>query len=95
MTMITNSSSVPIKHHFPQSWQQKIQQYYKIGGRKKVVLKTGSTLYIRTAGVDDKQAVQILDKFTLQGAIPEPVRGSSRVDLQACKLGTGRRFTTS
>jgi len=21
--------------------------------------------------------------------------GSSRVDLQACKLGTGRRFTTS
>lgn len=22
-------------------------------------------------------------------------RGSSRVDLQACKLGTGRRFTTS
>jgi protein translocase subunit secA len=23
------------------------------------------------------------------------VRGSSRVDLQACKLGTGRRFTTS
>jgi len=63
-----------IKHHFPQSWQQKIQQYHKIGGRKKVVLKTGSTLYIRTAGVDDKQAVQILDKFTLQGAIPEPVR---------------------
>jgi Serine/threonine protein kinase len=26
---------------------------------------------------------------------PENVRGSSRVDLQACKLGTGRRFTTS
>jgi protein translocase subunit secA len=23
------------------------------------------------------------------------VGGSSRVDLQACKLGTGRRFTTS
>jgi DNA-directed RNA polymerase specialized sigma subunit, sigma24 homolog len=23
------------------------------------------------------------------------LRGSSRVDLQACKLGTGRRFTTS
>jgi Predicted transcriptional regulators len=23
------------------------------------------------------------------------IRGSSRVDLQACKLGTGRRFTTS
>jgi PX domain. len=27
--------------------------------------------------------------------IEEIHRGSSRVDLQACKLGTGRRFTTS
>jgi Major Facilitator Superfamily. len=27
--------------------------------------------------------------------IAAQVRGSSRVDLQACKLGTGRRFTTS
>lgn len=26
---------------------------------------------------------------------PTRARGSSRVDLQACKLGTGRRFTTS
>ena len=63
-----------IKHHFPQNWQQKLQQYHKIGGRKKVKIKTGATLYIRTAGVEEKQAVQILDKFTLQGAIPEPVR---------------------
>jgi hypothetical protein len=31
----------------------------------------------------------------LQGAPEEPSGGSSRVDLQACKLGTGRRFTTS
>jgi len=63
-----------IKHHFPQNWEQKLQLYRKIGGRKKVVLKTGSTLYIRTAGINDKQAKQVLDKFTLQGAIPEPVR---------------------
>jgi [Acyl-carrier-protein] S-malonyltransferase (EC 2.3.1.39) len=27
--------------------------------------------------------------------VSAPFRGSSRVDLQACKLGTGRRFTTS
>jgi hypothetical protein len=27
--------------------------------------------------------------------LPVYLRGSSRVDLQACKLGTGRRFTTS
>jgi hypothetical protein len=28
-------------------------------------------------------------------ALAAPDGGSSRVDLQACKLGTGRRFTTS
>jgi ATPase, P-type (transporting), HAD superfamily, subfamily IC len=28
-------------------------------------------------------------------ALKKADRGSSRVDLQACKLGTGRRFTTS
>jgi Uncharacterized protein related to the periplasmic component of the Tol biopolymer transport system len=33
-----------------------------------------------------------------EGGMPIPTKiyeGSSRVDLQACKLGTGRRFTTS
>jgi Signal transduction histidine kinase regulating C4-dicarboxylate transport system len=29
------------------------------------------------------------------GQLNQVFRGSSRVDLQACKLGTGRRFTTS
>jgi Uncharacterized protein conserved in bacteria len=30
-----------------------------------------------------------------QGNTTAAIGGSSRVDLQACKLGTGRRFTTS
>jgi Dehydrogenases (flavoproteins) len=33
--------------------------------------------------------------LAIQKDIPYKDRGSSRVDLQACKLGTGRRFTTS
>ncbi len=63
-----------IKHHFPQNWQHKLQQYRKVGERKKVMLKTGSTLFIRAAGLNEKQATQILNRFTLQGAVPEPVR---------------------
>jgi hypothetical protein len=31
----------------------------------------------------------------LNSRVREVIGGSSRVDLQACKLGTGRRFTTS
>jgi hypothetical protein len=41
----------------------------------------------------------VLVELVIRGrAIGSPVwrvGGSSRVDLQACKLGTGRRFTTS
>jgi hypothetical protein len=38
-----------------------------------------------SAGIGEYIAIRLFDAF----------RGSSRVDLQACKLGTGRRFTTS
>ncbi len=64
-----------IKHHFTgDEGQHKIEQYRKVGGRIKTSLKTGATIYIRAAGLDANTATRILDKFTLQGAIPEPVR---------------------
>jgi hypothetical protein len=37
----------------------------------------------------------IVDPLFQFGEWMEKYGGSSRVDLQACKLGTGRRFTTS
>jgi L-seryl-tRNA(Sec) selenium transferase (EC 2.9.1.1) len=37
-------------------------------------------------------AEALLQRLT---GVEAAVGGSSRVDLQACKLGTGRRFTTS
>ncbi len=63
-----------IKHHFPEGWQEKLSQYRKIGKRERVTLKTGKDLYIRTWGITSKKAVSMLDAFTLQGAVPEPVR---------------------
>jgi Ribosomal protein S1 len=36
-----------------------------------------------------------VDQWDETVLLREPSGGSSRVDLQACKLGTGRRFTTS
>lgn len=77
-----------IKHHFPQSWRHKLQQYHKVGGRAKVMLKTGSTLFIRTAGLNEKQATQILNRFTLQGAIPEPVRLAHLLARAKCRWNT-------
>jgi hypothetical protein len=63
-----------IKHHFPDGWQDKLRQYKMIGKRERVALKTGKPLYIRTWGITAKEAVSMLDAFTLQGAVPEPVK---------------------
>ncbi|MFQ6134320.1 MAG: DUF99 family protein [Nitrososphaerales archaeon] len=63
-----------IKRHFPKRWMKKVEAYRKLGGRETVELKTGYQIYVRTYGLDTAQAKKTLDKFTLQGAIPEPVR---------------------
>ncbi|MEW6604533.1 MAG: DUF99 family protein [Thermoproteota archaeon] len=62
-----------IKHHF-RNWQAKLEQYQKLGEREKVTLKTGKSLFIRCWGLSQKRAVAILNSFTLQGSVPEPVR---------------------
>lgn len=63
-----------IKHHFPQGWQEKVEQYGRLGQRERVTLRTGKPLYIRYWGVTQKKALAILNAFTLQGALPEPVK---------------------
>ncbi len=63
-----------IKHHFPKSWRQKLTAYRKLGKRYELKLKTGYKIFVRNFGVTESQAKRALDKFTLQGALPEPIR---------------------
>lgn len=63
-----------IKRRFPKGWKLKLKNYRKIGERKKVKLHTGYGVFVRAVGMTQKEAKRTLDKFTLQGAIPEPVR---------------------
>jgi|SRR5579883_1135053 endonuclease V-like protein UPF0215 family len=63
-----------IRHHFPNSSQSKIAQYEKLGQRHTITLHSGYDLHIRTEGCTVKDAKTILDNFTLQGSIPEPLR---------------------
>jgi endonuclease V-like protein UPF0215 family len=62
-----------IKRHFD-DWQDKLVQYQKLGRRERVTLKTGKKLFIRCWRVNQRRAVAILNSFTLQGSIPEPIR---------------------
>lgn len=67
-----------IKHHF-KYWQAKMRQYQKLGEREKVTLKTGKSLFIRCWGLSQNKALAILNAFTLQGSVPEPIRVAKMV----------------
>ncbi|HEY7507914.1 MAG TPA: DUF99 family protein [Nitrososphaera sp.] len=77
-----------IKHHFPDGWQEKTRQYKKLGKRERVTLKTGKDLYIKAWGIPNKKAVSVLDAFTLQGAVPEPVKVAKLAARSALSLQT-------
>ena len=63
-----------IKFHFPDSYQSKIKEYHNLGERTKLTLHTGHDLYVRIEGCTIQETKNLLDSFTLQGSIPEPIR---------------------
>ena len=71
-----NSDSIQdaIKHRFPNSYNSKLDQYSKLDSRKEITLHTSYNLYIRNEGCTTLEAKQLLDKLTLQGSFPEPLR---------------------
>jgi endonuclease V-like protein UPF0215 family len=62
-----------IRRHF-RDWQSKLGQYQRLGRRERVTLKTGKNLFIRYWGLSQKRAMAVLNSFTLQGSVPEPIR---------------------
>lgn len=57
-----------------ENWEEKLALYNKLVPREKVVLKTGKEVYVQCWGLSRRKAVMILNSFTLQGALPEPIR---------------------
>jgi len=69
----SNGLEGSIKNHFD-DWQHKVEQYQKLGKRERITLKTGKNLFIRYWGLSQEKVVAILNSFTLQGSVPEPIR---------------------
>ena len=63
-----------IKHHFPESYKSKLTEYSKLEPRKKITLHTSYNLYVRNEGCTVLETKQLLDKITLEGSIPEPLK---------------------
>ena len=63
-----------IRHHFPNSYEKKLEQYHKLGKRTAITLHTGHKVFFRHEGCSSEDVIRFLDGLTLQGSIPEPVR---------------------
>ena len=62
------------KEYFPKDWQERVKMYHENGSREQLTLHTGNRIFVRLFGIDREDAKTILNKFTLNGAIPEPLR---------------------
>jgi len=62
-----------IRHHFPDD-NIRISAYENLGDRVPVELHTHQTIFLRFRGLDQRDAAQLCDDFTLEGKIPEPLR---------------------
>jgi len=65
-----------LKHHFPNSFESKISAYQKLGKREKITLSTSYDVFVRKEGCTLSDVKHLLDKLTLHGSIPEPIRVS-------------------
>jgi endonuclease V-like protein UPF0215 family len=61
---------------FTKDWEVRMAIYTKNKSRISMKLDTGYTIYIRFIDMFFEEAKKILNKFTRQGSIPEPLRVS-------------------
>jgi len=59
---------------FPEDWKRRVEIYRKNKDRVPVKLSTGHVVYIRFIGMRIEEAKGVLNRFTFEGAIPEPLR---------------------
>ena len=63
-----------LKEYFPEDWKLRQDVLERTGVRTSIQLKTGHTLYLSVAGVSVPNARNLLNRMTLDGRVPEPVR---------------------
>ena len=87
----TRGIEASIARRFPGATEVKLRAYRKLGPRQRIRLKSGRVLYARTAGIDLASAQRVVDAFTLQGSVPEPIRVAKLVARAALAMRSSRR----
>ncbi|MEM1546610.1 MAG: DUF99 family protein [Candidatus Methanomethylicia archaeon] len=78
LVSLTYRESLGLNDHFrnifPQDYDKRIEIYRRNGEREKIKLKTGYEVFVRYLGMGKPTCRQILNRFTISGKIPEPVK---------------------
>jgi endonuclease V-like protein UPF0215 family len=81
-----------IRRRFPKDLA-KLQAYRKLGRSQSVLLKTGKTIFVRQRGMTEDDARVILNRLTLQGNVPEPIRIARMIARALLEFSTDDRWS--
>ncbi|MDT7878683.1 MAG: DUF99 family protein [Candidatus Caldarchaeales archaeon] len=76
-----------IRDRFPHDWEERLRVYSANGPREEVLLKTGYKVYVRWIGLSRRSAEVVLNRFTVSGRVPEPVRVARLLARSLLRLG--------
>ncbi|UCD73005.1 MAG: DUF99 family protein [Candidatus Bathyarchaeota archaeon] len=74
---ITYEESEGIDQYFKEyfeDWETRLEVYRRNGERTKTILHTGHQIFTRFIGIKEDLGRRTLDRFTLEGGVPEPLR---------------------
>jgi len=60
--------------YFPEDWERRVEIYERNGPRFEISNKNGFKVYLRAIGIDQDDAARLVNRFTIFGKIPEPLR---------------------
>ncbi|MCL7386030.1 MAG: DUF99 family protein [Thaumarchaeota archaeon] len=60
--------------YFPDDWGKRLEVYERNGPRVEMTNRNGFKVYFRSVGLDPSDAAKIIDRYTIFGKVPEPLR---------------------
>jgi len=69
-----SSGLIPYLTKYFKDWEDRVLKYLALGERRPVNLSTGYRIYIRCIGTNFDVAAKVLDRLTLHGRFPEPIK---------------------
>lgn len=77
LVCVTYEESEGLEKYFKEyfsDWEERLKIYSRLGDREPLRLNTGYEIFVRYLGLSREEAVRVLNKFTLQGSVPEPLK---------------------